>query len=81
MEGKNCEDCHKIQSQIFSGEGVLDYDPTPGVMSSLGCTDCHVELEQGKTTEMVITSCENCHKEKYTAMVEKWLKELTDQVA
>ncbi|MFQ6032096.1 MAG: cytochrome c3 family protein [Candidatus Zixiibacteriota bacterium] len=82
MEEKNCESCHKIQSQIFSGEGVLDYDATPGVMSSsLGCTDCHTEVEQEKTKEVVKTSCENCHDESYSEIMDQWQEEVTAQVA
>jgi hypothetical protein len=82
MEGENCESCHKIQNRIFSGEGVLDYEATPGEMSSsLGCTDCHVELEQGKTKEIVKTSCEDCHGEGYSEMMDQWQEEVTTQVA
>lgn len=81
MEGNSCEGCHKIQSRIFSGEGVLDYDTTPDVMySSLGCTDCHVELERGKAKEIVRASCENCHDEGYTEMMDQWQKEVNARV-
>ncbi len=77
MEGKNCEGCHNIQGQIFSGVAALEYDSTPGVMSSsLGCADCHVELEHGKTNEIVRASCETCHGEGYPEMMDQWQSEV-----
>lgn len=81
METSSCEDCHKIQGQVFSGEGILDYDVTPDIMSSaLGCTDCHVELERGKTNEIVRAGCGNCHDESYAEMMDQWQSDVEDRV-
>jgi hypothetical protein len=81
LEGKSCGDCHQTQNQILTGKRVLDYDTIPGVMSYLQCTDCHVHLEQGKTKEIVRTSCENCHAQGYSEMLDEWQKEVTARVA
>lgn len=80
MEGKTCESCHKIQKLIFSGVGVLDYEATPGDMSSLGCTDCHLEVVQEKTREIVRGGCENCHGEGYSEMMDQWQQEVNSRV-
>ena len=79
-EGKNCGDCHQIQSQFFSGEGVLNYEPTPGVMSSIQCPDCHGQVEQGKTGEIAKTACQNCHDPGYSDTLSLWQKGIADQI-
>jgi nitrate/TMAO reductase-like tetraheme cytochrome c subunit len=80
MEGKDCRECHDLQSRMLSGEGVLDYGPSPGLMSSLGCSDCHVELQPGSTHEITRTSCENCHQRGYSETMDQWQGEIQDRV-
>jgi hypothetical protein len=80
LEGKNCGDCHQIQTRILSGEGVLNYSPTPGVMSSLGCKDCHGEPQPGKTKEEVEKSCIGCHDPSYSDTVSQWQKGINAQI-
>ncbi len=81
MEETSCEECHTVQSGMFSGEGVLDYQPAPDVMySSLGCTDCHAVPEQGMTREMVRDACENCHDEGYAEMMDQRQEEVNTKI-
>ncbi|MGB2989507.1 MAG: hypothetical protein WBC98_06070 [Candidatus Zixiibacteriota bacterium] len=81
METSSCQDCHQVQSRMFSGEAVLNYQATPDVMSfSLGCGECHVELEQGKTKERVREACGNCHDENYAEMMDQWQEEVSAQI-
>jgi hypothetical protein len=81
METSSCQDCHQVQSQMFSGEGMLDYEATPDVMfSSLGCTDCHAELERGETNEIVRTACESCHDDSYAEIMDQWQSDVEARV-
>jgi hypothetical protein len=81
METSRCEDCHKVQSQMFSGEGALDYVATPDIMySSLGCAECHGEPEQGKSRETARAACESCHDESYAEMMDQWQEGVSAQI-
>ncbi len=80
-ETSSCQDCHQVQSRMFSGRGVLDYENTPGVMySSLGCVECHGEPEQGKTRETARAACESCHDKSYAEVMDQWQEEVNAQV-
>lgn len=59
---KNCEDCHKIQKEFYSGEYLSE---SMDVMKEAGidCSDCHIE--EGKIIRPEPSICSNCHETSY----------------
>jgi nitrate/TMAO reductase-like tetraheme cytochrome c subunit len=78
---KPCETCHILQQKVHSGDGVFNYPKTEGPMSvSVGCKECHTEIERGKNLEIIKTACDNCHGDNYSKFANQWQNETREKL-
>ena len=70
---KNCDTCHNLQYQFFSGTTGMFDDETPDVMyeEELECRACH-DAGDGIVQKSNATFCVDCHDDEYEILLQDW---------
>ena len=72
----NCVNCHKEQSDLYTGVGGDGVPQTPSFKVELDvkCKDCHADVLKGKKSDLaaIKATCVGCHDEKMAAKADEW---------
>ncbi len=68
----NCDNCHKLQADLFNGQAGYIGINQPNIMkeADLECVSCH--LEDGKVSRPTGAKCVECHGAGYDDMETEW---------
>ena len=77
---EDCQTCHPVQETFRKGSKVLDYQSIAPPMPDLECRDCHTEIKFNQTTQIVRSTCTNCHEKDYIDMLDSKQKEIKDEL-
>lgn len=66
--GKRCEDCHRLQGEVFAGQGAPAGEGKPAPMAKIGCKACHGQPPTRPTADV----CKKCHPAGYAAVLSAW---------
>ena len=72
-----CVNCHKEESDLYTGVGGEGIPKTPSFKIELDvtCKDCHADVKKGKKSDLAAVKklCVECHDEKMKDKADEWM--------